>query len=72
VILVTWPRSRPASPISAYRLSQDSNMFRKLVTDGERIHGVEFVLVNALSCDTESHKAESMTAESSHTPVLRC
>jgi len=28
--------------------------------------------VNALSYDAESHKEESMTAESSHTPFLWC
>ena len=44
------------------RLSQDSNMFRTIVTDGEGLHGLSFALAHAWSCDAKSRKAVSMTA----------
>ena len=38
----------PISFLLLAQLSHDSNIFREFVTDGERIHDVEFVLVNSL------------------------
>jgi hypothetical protein len=44
------------------RLSQDSNMFRKIVIDSLGRHNVSFVLVHAWSCDAVSRMEERMAA----------
>jgi len=44
------------------RLSQDSNILRTFVIDGEGLHDVSFILVHALSCDAESGKEERRVA----------
>lgn len=44
------------------QLSQDSNILRTFITDGEGMHDVNFVVVNACSFGTESGKEECIAA----------
>ena len=72
-----WPRSMLAQhfPLSfslLARFSHDFNIIRTFVTDGEGMPGVEFVLMHAWSCGTESLTGENMAAASSNAPFFRC
>ena len=48
--------------MTRYRLSQDSNILRKHVIDGEGRHGVGFILEHVLSYDAEIHQMKEGTS----------